>query len=143
MWDGIQKLNDEKTQYLYDKISVVGTVETDSPASDVSVSSGSPTTIASVSLSAGTWVVTGHIYIQNANITADKFYAVGLGFNDNTLNQADEGTMATTPSFVTNVSLQTTRILTLNATTTIYMCVLATANTTVNSSSSMTAVRIV
>ena len=123
--------------------ATVGTVVSNSPASNVSVSSGSAKTITSVSLSAGTWLVTGHIYIQNANITADKFYAVGIGLYTNTLNQNDEGTMSTTPSIVTNVSLQTTKVLTLNATTTVYMCVLSTVNTSVNSASSMTAVRIV
>ena len=50
MWDGIQKLNDEKSQYLYNQLSVVGTIVDDSTSSAVSIPQSSATTVVSINL---------------------------------------------------------------------------------------------
>ena len=139
MWDGIQKLNDEKTQYLYDTTDPIGTVETDSISSSVSVTSGTVENITSISLDAGTWVVTGHI--RFGSVTADKQYVCAIADANNTANTANDGATSVHSSGSQVIALQSTRIVALNATATIYLNAYATANCSVDAGI-ITAVRI-
>jgi len=139
MWDGIQKLNDEKTQYLYDTTDPIGTVETDSISSSVSVTANTVKNITSVSLTAGTWVVTGHL--RFTAVTADKLYVCAIADMDDSANTANDGALSVHSSFSNLFSLQSTRIVVLNATATIYLNAYATANCSVDAGI-ITAVRI-
>lgn len=111
MWDGIQKLNDEKTQYLYNQLSVVGTIVDDSTSSAVSIPQSSATSVLSISLDKGNWIITGHAYFSSSNVTADKVYSIGIGTTADSFGYGDDGSMTMHASFSGNLVLQTVRIL--------------------------------
>ena len=73
------------------------------------------------------------MYINGSNVTANKFYALGIGATANNVAYGEDGTIATQSSYNGNIVLQTTRIYDVSQQMTLYMCALATAATTVSS----------
>ena len=133
MWDKIQKLNDEKSQYLYNQLSIVGTIVDESTSSAVSIPQNSATTVVSINLDKGNWVITGHAYFNSGNVTANKVYSIGIGLTANTFGYGDDGSMTMHASFSGNLVLQTTRILQIGSdNTTVYMCSLCNAATSIS-----------
>lgn len=133
MWDGIQKLNDEKSQYLYNQLSVVGTIVDDSTSSAVSIPQSSATTVVSINLDKGNWIITGHAYFSGSNVTADKLYSIGIGTTANTFGYGDDGSMTMHASHNGNLVLQTVRILQIGSNnTTVYMCSLCNVATSIS-----------
>lgn len=129
-WGGHDILTDEKT----------GTVVTKSISSAVSLSVSTAKTITSISLSAGTWVINGHVNITGT--AANKIYCASITTTANNYAHSNEGTADIHSSGASSAVLNLTRILTVNATTTVYLCGYANAACTA-SDAHITAVRIV
>ena len=117
-----------------------GTMVTKSISSAVSLAQATAKTITSISLSAGTWVVTGHAHWSST--TADKGYSIQITNAANTLQYANDSAMAVHSANSGHLSLQTCRIWNLTATTTIYLCGYTTAASSV-ADADIKAVRIV
>jgi hypothetical protein len=109
-WDGANVLTD----------ATVGTMVTKSISSAVSLAQGTAKTITSISLSAGTWLITGHAHWSST--TADKGYSIQITNTANSLQYAYDSAMVVHSANSGHLSLQTCRIWNLTATTTIYLC---------------------
>lgn len=129
IWNGKNVLTD----------ATVGTVVSNNISSSVSLTAGTAKTITSVSLSAGVWVLSGHVNYGAA--TQSKIYAITIGTSNNSLIYGADGTIDVQASTAGNIALTTSRILSLSATTTVYLCGYATASATA-SAGHLTAVRI-
>lgn len=155
MWDFLQKNNDEKMkfllnnddtvfenskQYTDDKIAPIGTVVSQSITTSQTLSADTATDLGSISLSEGTWVVTGHI--RYSTIIAGRQF---IGLNDSVHITADVDGTVNHYSNVANSStlaLNTTRIFVLSQPTTIYLVGYVTASC-LTGSCCLTAVRII
>lgn len=138
MWDSYFKWSDEKQQYIVQNFlplaggtmtgtltlsdggtalssATVGTIVDDSTSSAVSIPQSSATSVVSINLNKGTWVITGHAYFSGSNVTADKLYSIGIGTTADALGYGDDGTMTMHASHSANLVLQTTRILQIGA----------------------------
>lgn len=91
--------------------ATVGTVVDDSTSSAVSIPQSSATSVVSINLDKGTWVITGHAYFSGSNVTADKLYSIGIGTTADSFGYGDDGSMTMHASFSGNLVLQTVRIL--------------------------------
>ena len=100
--------------------ATVGTVVTKSISSAVNLAQATAKTITSISLSAGTWVVTGHAHWSST--TADKGYSIQITNTANSLQYAYDSAMVVHSANTGHLALQTCRIWNLTATTTIYLC---------------------
>ena len=100
--------------------ATVGTVVTKSISSAVSLAQATAKTITSISLSAGTWVITGHAHWSST--TADKGYSIQITNTANSLQYAYDSAVVVHSANTGHLSLQTCRIWNLTATTTIYLC---------------------
>lgn len=155
MWDGYMKRSDEKQQYIVNNFlplaggtmtgtltlsdggtalsnATVGTIVDDSTSSAVSIPQASVTTVVSINLNKGNWVITGHAYFSGSNVTADKLYSIGIGTTADSLSYGDDGTMTMHASYSGNLVLQTTRIMAIGSNnTTVYMCSLCNVATSI------------
>ena len=120
--------------------ATVGTVVTKSISSSVSLTTSTAKTITSISLTAGTWVVTGHI--SYTSVTADKIYGAAITTTANRYGYANDGTIALHSASNGTIVPNVTNVLKLESTTTVYLCGYATASATVGDAH-ITAVRIV
>jgi hypothetical protein len=120
--------------------AVVGKVVTKSVSSSVSLTASTAKTITSISLTAGTWVITGHC--QYTTNTANRIYGVTIATSGNSYSYGSDGSVAVHSSLTGTIALQTSVILSLNSSGTAYLNGYATVAATV-SSGDITAVRIV
>ena len=120
--------------------AVVGKVVTKSISSSVSLSASTAKTITSISLSAGTWVVNGHV--SYTSVTANKIYGAAITTTANNYGYANEGAIALHSALNGTIVPNVTCVLTLASTTTVYLCGYATASATA-ANAHLTAVRIV
>ena len=142
MWDSIQKFNDEKFKFVADNyLSVIGTVVADSIDSSVSVTNNTATEITHISLSAGTWLVTGCAYYPQGSVTADKLYGISITIGSVGFTYAEDGSTNLHASFSGALKPSVTRIVELVADSDVYLNAYANASTSVNNAY-ITAVRI-
>ena len=120
--------------------AVVGKVVTKSVSSSVSLTASTAKTITSISLTAGTWVITGHC--QYTTNTANRIYGVTIATSGNSYSYSNDGSVAIHSSLTGTIALQTTIVLVLASNSTVYLNGYATVAATV-SSGDITAVRIV
>lgn len=118
----------------------VGTVKSNSISNSISLLATTAKTLTSVSLPAGTWVITGHVRFES--VTASKLYAVELGNTANNFSYGTEGSVSVHSTTTGIISINTCRIITLNSTTTYYLCGYASAACSVTAAQ-IRAVRIV
>ena len=119
--------------------ATVGTVVSKT-ASDVSLSATTAKTITSISLTDGTWVVNGHVSFTS--VTANRIYGVGITTSPNRYGYANDGTIALHSASSGTIVANVTNVLTLESTTTVYLCGYVTASATA-ANAHITAVRIV
>ena len=102
--------------------ATVGTVVDDNTSSAVSIPQSSVTTVVSINLNKGTWVITAHAYFNSSNVTADKVYSIGIGLTADSFGYGDDGSMTMHASFSGNLVLQTVRIMAIGSNnTTVYL----------------------
>ena len=119
--------------------ATVGTVVSDSISSSVSVSANTATEVTHINLTKGVWIVTGHTNITS--VVATKVYGTGIETSV-TYAHANDGSLSLQSSMTGTLAGQSTRILSLNATTTVYLVVWASNACSVHDGI-ITAVRIV
>lgn len=113
--------------------ATVGTIVDNNTSSAVSIPQGSATTVVSINLDKGNWVITGHAYFFSSNVTANKVYSIGIGTTANNFGYGDDGSMTIHASYSGNLVLQTTRILQIGSdNTTVYMCSLCNVATSIS-----------
>jgi hypothetical protein len=138
MWDRVQKSNDEKSKWLYDTVNPIGTVLTNSNTEDVELTANTTAEITSLDLSAGVWVVTGHL--QYKTVVTRQFASLN---DSGSLNAGVEGTAVhfAGSSSNTTLALCVTRIFELSSSTEIRLNGFASVACTAGTSH-ITAVRI-
>ena len=100
--------------------AVVGDVRNNSASADKTLSASTATNLISVSLPAGTWVVTGHVRYEDVT-SGGKLYCVGISTTSATYSSGTEGSVATHSAGAAHLGLQPTRIISLSSTTAIYL----------------------
>ena len=121
--------------------ATVGTVVTKSVSSaSISIPASTATTVTSVSLAKGTWVINGNSRITS--VSADKIYGLSITTTGNNYLYANEGIVAVHSSQSGTIVPNVSRILTLNSASTVYLCCYATAAAAI-SDAHLTAVRII
>ena len=120
-------------------INTVGDVSTASKSTNTSVSATGYATICTLSLPAGVYVLTGHV--RFASIPANRI-SVSVGTSASPGGEKDGVNMHYADAAANrNIGMQTSAIVTLSATTTVYLAVYADSNATV-SHGVLTAVRL-
>ena len=99
--------------------ATVGTTETNSIESSVSIPASTATEITSVSLTAGTWVVTGHV--RYSGYTSGHVAACSISDYDSAVNFATDGSTCFHTSATVATPLQTVRIMTFAIDKTVYL----------------------
>lgn len=130
-WNGNNVLTD----------ATVGTVVTKSVSSvSISIPASTATTVTSINLTKGTWVVNGNSRITS--VSADKIYGLSITTTANQYQYANDGTVALHSAQNGTIVPNVSNILVLNSSSTVYLCCYATATATI-SDAHLTAVRIV
>ena len=128
-WDGKNVLTN----------GTVGTIVSKANTTATSIAATTGKNLTSISLAAGKWVVTGHA--KYSDTTANKNYGISITTTSARYNYNDDGTVWYDTGG-TYISLQTTKILELSATTTVYLTAYANTACTMDRAD-MYAIRIV